>query len=397
MSALRELQRAALGALAADEARDRLAVAPQRRQRRRLVGLRAHAALELDQVVEGEEAAVARLLLAARQMAGDAEAFGRLAISGVTSNSSASAPWPKPTTRSCRRAWPSPASRPAAARYARRRCRRSWRAAVAHRLVVDAGGLGDRVGDARQRRRHAEMRHVLGRDLGLLEAALDHRRHDRHVAGIADPALLPLVVELVVDASGSDRRNRRARGLGQQRGDRLALADQDGRGAVSARHLDRACRLGAALLGGDHERLAVAARAPRSAPRCRHAGWRRHRWRRCSSGRSARRRRCRDAAGRGTERWWRRSAAPRSCARSRPVSASRAASTAMVTGSSSQLQKARSPLACALQRRIEPAVGIGDRRAEDGAGECRRQRRGYRKPSSTISVLDCGHRSVQMM
>ena len=43
---------------------------------------RAHAALDLDQVVEGEEAAVARLLLAPREVAGDAEALWRLADLG---------------------------------------------------------------------------------------------------------------------------------------------------------------------------------------------------------------------------------------------------------------------------------------------------------------------------
>ena len=73
---LRKLQRAALGALAAGEARHRLAVAPHGRERRALVGLRAHAALELDQVVEGEVAAVARLLLAAGEMADDAAVLG---------------------------------------------------------------------------------------------------------------------------------------------------------------------------------------------------------------------------------------------------------------------------------------------------------------------------------
>src|SRR5581483_3497810 len=129
---------------------------------------------------------------------------------------------------------------------------------IAHRLVLDAARLGDPVGDPRQGRRHAEVRHVLGRNAALLEAPLDGRRHRRHVAGIADPALLPLVVELVVDGAEVVDEIGGARSLGQQRGDRPALADEDGRGAVAARHLDGARSLGAALLGRDHQRLAAA-------------------------------------------------------------------------------------------------------------------------------------------
>ena len=102
------------------------------------------------------------------------------------------------------------------------------------------------------------MGDVLGRDLGRVQATLDHRGYRGHVARIANPALLPLVVELVVEGAEVVDEIGRARSLGQQRGDRLALADQDGRGAVAARHLDRARRLGAALLGGDHQRLAAA-------------------------------------------------------------------------------------------------------------------------------------------
>ena len=65
----RKLQRAADAAAPADQARDHVAVAVQRRQRRALVGLGAHAALERDVIVEGEEARVVGLFLAPRQRA----------------------------------------------------------------------------------------------------------------------------------------------------------------------------------------------------------------------------------------------------------------------------------------------------------------------------------------
>ncbi len=129
---------------------------------------------------------------------------------------------------------------------------------IADRLVVDARRLGDRCGHARECRRHAEVRDVLGRHLGGLQAPLDHRRHDRHVARIADPALLPLVVELVVDGAEVVDEIGRARGLAQQPGDRVALPHHNGGGAIAARHLERARGLGVALLGGDHQRLGVA-------------------------------------------------------------------------------------------------------------------------------------------
>ena len=44
----------------------------------------------------------------------------------------------------------------------------------------------------------------------------------------------------------------------EQPGNRLALANHDRRGAVAGRHLDRACRLGATLLGRHDQRLAGA-------------------------------------------------------------------------------------------------------------------------------------------
>ena len=218
-------------------------------------------------------------------MAGDTpRRLGRLAISGVTSNSSASAPWPKPTTRILSPALAFSSASTSSTSAAPRRCRRSWRAADRQMALSSMpAALATELGDARQRRRHAEVGDVLGRDLGSLQAALDRRRHDRHVAGVADPALLPAVVELVVDGAEVVDEIGGARGLGQQLGDRLALADQQGRGAVAARHLDGARGLGAALLGGDDQRLAVARRAPRSAPRCRRAGWRRRRWSRHAS------------------------------------------------------------------------------------------------------------------
>ena len=130
---------------------------------------------------------------------------------------------------------------------------------IADGLVVDAGRLGDRAGDARERRRHAEVRDVLGRDLGILQAALDGGRGDRHVAGVANPALFPLVVVLVVDGAEVVDEVGGTGGLGQQLCHRLAFAHQDGGGPIAARHLDGTGGLGTALLGSHHQRLAVAA------------------------------------------------------------------------------------------------------------------------------------------
>ena len=88
---------------------------------------------------------------------------GSLADPGVTSNSSASAPWPKPDHQDLLAGLAfSSAATSSISGCAAPVSPQIGVQGIADRLVVDAGRLGDRVGDARQRRRHAEVRHVLG-------------------------------------------------------------------------------------------------------------------------------------------------------------------------------------------------------------------------------------------
>ena len=74
---LGDLQGAAFGAVAADEAEEKVAIAVQRGERGLLVLLGAHAALHLEQPVEGQIFDVVTLFAALGQRAGDAAA-GRI-------------------------------------------------------------------------------------------------------------------------------------------------------------------------------------------------------------------------------------------------------------------------------------------------------------------------------
>ena len=197
--------------------------------------------------------------------------------------------------------------------------------------------------DPRQGRRHAEMRDLGRLHAGLLEAARRSppaRSPDSRRRGSSAPptgSRTPPPGAVVVDEVGIACR------AGEETCDRLALADEDRGRAVSAGHLDRARGLGA-LVGG-HDERSLEPRRGRRAPTSRRAACRRVR-RRHVGGQLERRR---DHAGiepveerkrrRGQAQLGDRAARP-------PVKASRAASTAMVTGSSSQLHMARSPTAC---------------------------------------------------
>ena len=168
-----------------------------------LVGLRAHATLDLDQVVERQITAVVRLLLAAGEMAGHAETLGLvgdlgrhleqqrvgalaetrppgscspgLAFSSAAASSTSACAAPVSPQLACRGR--STACRP--------QCPPPWLP------------RWRRFG---KRRRHAEMRHVGGpQSRPARRQRLITGGTIRHVAGIADPALLPLVVVLVVD------------------------------------------------------------------------------------------------------------------------------------------------------------------------------------------------------
>ena len=97
-----------------------------------------------------------------------------------------------------------------------------------------------------------------GLDLRGLETLRDRRRYDLQVAGVADPAFLPLIIErrilaaVMVDEVGG------VRGNAEQPRRRLAVAHEDRGRAVADTHLERACRPGAALVGRDDERFAAA-------------------------------------------------------------------------------------------------------------------------------------------
>ena len=127
-------------------------------------------------------------------------------------------------------------------------CRLSRTARIGH-----AGLLGDAGGHARQQARHGEMGDVGGLHAGRLEQVGQRRRHDLVVALVPDPALLPGVVELeALAAEVIDEIHRAARMPDQPRHHRPG-ADEQRRRAVARLQLQRARRLGAPLLRGHHE------------------------------------------------------------------------------------------------------------------------------------------------
>ena len=246
---------------------------------------------------------------------------------------------------------------------------------VAHRRFGEARGLGDGGGDARQSRRHAEVVHVGGGKPRLVQAAPDERHDQRQIAGVADPALFPLIVvfgfgrAVVIDEIGG------AGDARQQARHRLAFADENGRGAVAGRHLDRARRLGVALVGGDDQRLGRAAerageRGGARPLRCRHVE---------RGDVFGERQRFRHHAGiEPVEEWKGRRGKPQIRDRVTVAAGERVARGLHRHGHRVFVPVAHGALALALrfQRRVEPAVGFGDGAAlqADSAGYRRRRR-----------------------
>src|SRR5262245_12809770 len=166
------------------------------------------------------------------------------ASASVVSNSSTSQPWPKPTTRmrspgaacssactSITSAWLAPVSPQPAASWSRK---------------LETQALRDRLRHARQRARQAEMPDPVRRDPGLVHQRFDRGRHDLQIAFVADPALLPNVIELAAMAAIMVDEIDRSRMLRDELGDAVGPPEQHRRAAVAARKLERACGGGAA-------------------------------------------------------------------------------------------------------------------------------------------------------
>src|ERR1051326_2891944 len=108
---------------------------------------------------------------------------------------------------------------------------------VAHARGRKPDALRNARGDARQRARQAEMLDRVRGDAGLFQQRRDGGRDDLEIALVADPALLPDVVELAaVAAMMIDEIHRRGM-LRDERGNAVAGAEQHGGAAVAARKL----------------------------------------------------------------------------------------------------------------------------------------------------------------
>ena len=130
---------------------------------------------------------------------------------------------------------------------------------VAHRLRRNPGLLCDAGHGASDRARHDEVRDFRRADAGFLQNLRDHRGNDLCQTLVANPALLPRVVEVFTGGTEmidevDGRRVRR-----DEFEQRLLVADRHRRRAVAEREFAGACRLRSALVGGDHERVPVQA------------------------------------------------------------------------------------------------------------------------------------------
>ena len=124
---------------------------------------------------------------------------------------------------------------------------------VAHGRIGHAGLLGDAGRHPRQHARHGEVGDVGGLDVGGLEQVAERRRHDLVVALVADPALLPGVVELEALATVVVDEIDRTTGVRDELGYDRPGADQQRRPAIARLQLQRARGLGAPLLRRHHE------------------------------------------------------------------------------------------------------------------------------------------------
>ena len=231
---LRELQRAADIALAADETCDGVAVAVERGQRGRLVELGAHAALHLDRVVEGQKFLIIRFLAAAREKAGDAargrdgaDPVGRAEQQRVAALAEGDDENEFAGLRAFQR------MREHHQRMGRARVAADHRKIVAQRRFRDARLPGNGARDLGERAGHDEMRDVGARHPCRGKQVLQRRGHDLVVALVADPALFPgVVIGDAVAAIVIDEIDR-ARGVRDEFGDHVAFADEQGRRAVA--------------------------------------------------------------------------------------------------------------------------------------------------------------------
>ncbi len=272
--AARELHRAADLALAADQPVDHVALAPQDRQRGLLVELGAHALLDRQHLVEGEELQVVLLFLAPRQPTGQALALGQLGVlggdlehQGVDALAEGHDHDLVALLRGLQRI-----------DQHDQRVRGTGVAEIgaqkiAHRALGDAADLGHLLGDGRHQAGHDEVGDLAALELAGGKRSLDGGRHDLRVALVADPALFPAIVEVALVAAEMVDEVHRHGVMAYELGDHVLGAAEQRRGAIAVVQLVGRGDLGHALVGRrDQGRAAAVLRGVEARDQRRGAG-----------------------------------------------------------------------------------------------------------------------------
>src|SRR4029079_9896229 len=126
---------------------------------------------------------------------------------------------------------------------------------VAEALRRDPRRPGDLVVDAPDRARHAEAGDVARSDYSLGEHVVDEPWRQLQVALVADPALLPLVVELAIRRAEVPDEVHREGGMTQQPGQTRATTDDQRCGRMADHELLLRGGRSPSPVGGDAEHV----------------------------------------------------------------------------------------------------------------------------------------------
>ena len=254
----RELHGAALLALSPDEAKQHVALAIGDGQRGLVVLLRAHALFHLDQTVEGEPLHVVRLFLAARERALHATHRARL-LDGVRhfedGRIAALAECGDENLLARLRLFQR--MRQHQQRMGRTALAHVRREIVTHLRRIDAALRRELLVELGKEARQDEVIDLASSNLRLLKKALDRLRNDARIALVADPALFPVIVELLaLAAEVVDEVDRGRVGADQARSD-VVLAHDESRTTVAELELLRRASARRATIGRCHENRLV--------------------------------------------------------------------------------------------------------------------------------------------